>query len=154
MAIARSLAGAVVVKALGVSHKTEHNAVRLNLRGSTAVEAAATELLTLGDSLLVERFTEDVLVELIVGVHRDPSLGLLLTVGSGGVFVELVGDTATLLLPTTEAEVRDAVSSLRCAALLAAIVVANRQRWMRRHARFWLSPNSQRRIARPWRNWT
>ena len=118
VAIARSLAGAVVVKALGVSHKTEHNAVRLNLRGSTAVEAAATELLTLGDSLLVERFTEDVLVELIVGVHRDPSLGLLLTVGSGGVFVELVGDTATLLLPTSEAEVRDAVSSLRCAVLL------------------------------------
>ena len=118
VAIARSLAGAVVVKALGVSHKTERNAVRLNLRESTAVEAAATELLTLGDSLLVERFTEDVLVELIVGVHRDPSLGLLLTVGSGGVFVELVGDTATLLLPTTEAEVRDAVSSLRCAALL------------------------------------
>ena len=118
VAIARSLAGAVVVKALGVSHKTEHNAVRLNLGGSTAVEAAATELLTLGDSLLVERFTEDVLVELIVGVHRDPSLGLLLTVGSGGVFVELVGDTATLLLPTNEAEVRDAVSSLRCAVLL------------------------------------
>ena len=118
VAIARSLAGAVVVKALGVSHKTERNAVRLNLRGSTAVEAAATELLTLGDSLLVERFTEGVLVELIVGVHRDPSLGLLLTVGSGGVFVELVGDTATLLLPITEAEVRDAVSSLRCAVLL------------------------------------
>ena len=118
VAIARSLAGAVVVKALGVSHKTEHNAVRLNLRDSTAIAAAATELLTLGDSVLVERFTEDVLVELIVGIHRDPSLGLLLTVGSGGVLVELAGDTATLLLPATEVDVRDAVLSLRCAALL------------------------------------
>ena len=118
VAIACSLAGAVVVKALGVAHKTERNAVRLNLHGSAAVEAAATELLTLGESLLVERFAEGVIVELIVGVHRDPSLGLLLTIGSGGVFVELAGDTATLLLPVTEAEVRDALAGLRCAPLL------------------------------------
>ena len=117
-AIARSLAGPVVVKALGVAHKTERNAVRLNLRDRAAIEAAATELATLGDGLLVERFTEGVIVELIVGVHRDPSLGLLLTVGSGGVFVELAGDTAMLLLPVTETDVRDALASLRCAPLL------------------------------------
>ena len=68
--------------------------------------------------LLVERFTPDVVAELIVGLHRDPQLGLLLTVGSGGTFVELAADSATLLLPVSEAEIREALSRLRCAPLL------------------------------------
>ena len=73
-----------------------------------------------GDSggVLVERFTPDVVAELIVGLHRDPQLGLLLTVGSGGTFVELAADSATLLLPVSEAEVRAALSGLRCAPVL------------------------------------
>ena len=69
--------------------------------------------------MLVERFTPDVVAELIVGLHRDPQLGLLLTVGSGGTFVELAADSATLLLPVSEAEVRAALSGLRCAPMLA-----------------------------------
>ena len=68
--------------------------------------------------LLVERFTPDVVAELIVGLHRDPQLGLLLTVGSGGTLVELAADSATLLLPVSEAEIREALSGLRCAPLL------------------------------------
>ena len=68
--------------------------------------------------VLVERFTPDVVAELIVGLHRDPQLGLLLTVGSGGTFVELAADSATLLLPVSEAEVRAALSGLRCAPVL------------------------------------
>ena len=74
-----------------------------------------------GDSVsrvLVERFTPDVVAELIVGLHRDPQLGLLLTVGSGGTFVELAADSATLLLPVSEAEVRAALSGLRCVPVL------------------------------------
>ena len=65
--------------------------------------------------LLVERFLTDTVVELIVGLHRDPQFGLVLTLGSGGVLVELVADTVTLLLPVTESEVRDAISTLKCA---------------------------------------
>ena len=71
-----------------------------------------------GSRVLVERFTPDVVAELIVGLHRDPQLGLLLTVGSGGTFVELAADSATLLLPVSEAEVRVALSGLRCAPVL------------------------------------
>ena len=71
-----------------------------------------------GSRVLVERFTPDVVAELIVGLHRDPQLGLLLTVGSGGTFVELAADSATLLLPVSEAEVRAALSGLRCAPVL------------------------------------
>ena len=116
---ARSLGGAVALKALGLAHKTEHRALRLGLSQAAEIHTAAEELLTLSDSLLIERFTDRIVAELIVGLHRDPELGLMLTLGSGGVLVELLGDSITLLLPVTEAEVRDALAELRCAPLLA-----------------------------------
>ena len=116
---ARSLGGAVALKALGLAHKTEHRALRLGLSQAAEIRAAAEELLTLSKRLLVERNTDRIVAELIVGLHRDPELGLMLTLGSGGVLVELLGDSITLLLPATEAEVRDALAELRCAPLLA-----------------------------------
>ena len=118
VAIAASLDGAVVVKALGVAHKTEQGAVRLGLRGAAAVRAAAQDLLPLGAGLLVERQVEDVVCELIVGLKRDAQFGVLLTVGAGGVLVELVRDSVTLLLPTSADAVREALAGLRCAPLL------------------------------------
>ena len=116
--IAASLGGPAAVKALGIAHKTERGGVRLGLREPWAIRDAARELLALGDGVLVERFEPDVVAELIVGLHRDPQLGLLLTVGSGGVFVELAADSVTLLLPVAESEIRAAISELRCAPLL------------------------------------
>ena len=117
-AVAASLGGLVAVKALGIAHKTERGAVRLGLHEPGEIRDAARELLALGDGVLVERFATDIVAELIVGLHRDPQLGLLLTVGSGGTLVELAGDSVTLLLPVAESEVRRAVSELRCAAML------------------------------------
>ena len=117
--IAASLGGPAAVKALGIAHKTERGAVRLGLRAPGEVRDAARELLALGNTVLVERFETDVVAELIVGLHRDPQLGLLMTVGSGGVFVELAGDGVTLPLPVAESEIRGALSRLRCAPVLA-----------------------------------
>ena len=129
VAMAESLGGPVALKALGFAHKTERGAVRLDVCGPREVGAAAEALLGMpGDvrapgvasprRLLVERYEADVLVELIVGLHRDPLLGLMFTVGSGGVFVELAADTVTLLLPVTAREVREALGALRCASVL------------------------------------
>ena len=116
--IAASLGAPVAMKALGIAHKTERGAVRLELSEPGEIRDAARELLKLGNGVLVERFETGVVAELIVGVHRDPRLGLLLTVGSGGVFVELAADSVTLLLPVTESEVRGALSKLRCSPML------------------------------------
>ena len=115
---ADALGGPVAVKALGIAHKTERNAVRLGLREPGEIRDAARKLLSLGSGVLVERFATDIVAELIVGLHRDPQLGLLLTVGSGGTLVELAGDSVTLLLPVAESEVRRALSGLRCAPML------------------------------------
>ena len=118
VAVAESLGCAVAVKALGIAHKTERAAVRLALSEPREIRQATRELLALGDAVLVERFSPDVVVELLVGLTRDPQLGLLLTIGSGGTLVELLRDSVTLLLPASEREVRDALAKLRVAPLL------------------------------------
>ena len=128
IAAAGALGGQVAVKALGIAHKTEHGAVKLNVGGPQGVGDAARELLSLlrrlgapesRDRLLVERYESDLVAELIVGLHRDTTFGLMLTVGSGGTLVELMADSVTLLLPVTRAEVGDALAALKYAPVLA-----------------------------------
>jgi acyl-CoA synthetase (NDP forming) len=60
---------------------------------------------------------EGAVAELLVGVIRDPHFGPTLTVGAGGVMVELLQDARTMLLPVTADEVREALMSLRMAKL-------------------------------------
>ncbi|MFD0664253.1 acetate--CoA ligase family protein [Thermocatellispora tengchongensis] len=57
-------------------------------------------------------------MELLVGVVRDPGWGLTLAVGLGGVWVEVLRDTALRVLPVDAAEVRRALGELRGARLL------------------------------------
>jgi len=108
----------VVLKALGIAHKTEYNAVRLNLGSPDAVGQAAGELLALSDQLYLEAM-KPALAELIVGVTRDPQFGLVLTIGSGGILVELLKDAKTLLMPAGRGEIEAALASLKSAPLLA-----------------------------------
>ncbi len=115
---ATALGFPVAVKALGIAHKSEHGAVRLNLRDAMAVKGAATALLHLGTGLYVERMIEGGVAELIVGVTRDPLFGPVMTVGSGGVLVELLKDSATLLLPATAGEIETALRGLKLFPLL------------------------------------
>ena len=109
----------VVIKAVGLAHKTEAGGVRLGLRDAAAVEAAAQDLLRISDRVLVETMVTGAVAELIVGISRDPVYGLMLTVGAGGVLAELLADTATMLLPATEVEITAALASLKVARLLA-----------------------------------
>ena len=107
----------VVLKALGIAHKTEHDAVRLHLQSADMVEAAAQALLGLSDRLYVEAMKPSQ-VELIVGVTRDPTFGLALTIGSGGILVEVLQDSATLLIPSSKQQIEAALTSLKSAPLL------------------------------------
>ena len=120
VAAAAGMGGPVAVKAVGrgLGHKSEKGAVRLGLEAQDEIGAAARALLALGDALLVERMVEDAVAEVIVGLRRDPQVGLVLLVGSGGELVELVGDRAVLLAPATRAEVESALAGLRVAALV------------------------------------
>ncbi|WP_417208129.1 acetate--CoA ligase family protein, partial [Antarctobacter sp.] len=107
----------VVLKGEGFAHKSEAGAVRLNLVSAEDVRRAAEAMGASG--YLVEEMIVGAVVELLVGVVRDPAHGFVLTLGAGGVWTEILGDTQSLLLPVTAAEVCEALGRLRIAPVLA-----------------------------------
>lgn len=91
----------LVVKSLGLSHKSESGGVRLDILDRDALEAALQELATAA-GCLVEAQHVGPSVELLVAVVRDPVHGMLMTLGAGGVEAELRQDTVHALLPLDE----------------------------------------------------
>ena len=109
----------LVLKALGIAHKTETNAVRLNLQSAEAVARAANELFQLSDRLYLESLIEDVIAELIVGITHDAQFGLVMTIGSGGILVEIMQDSRALVIPATRGQIENLLAELKSAPLLA-----------------------------------
>lgn len=108
----------VVLKLVGTAHKTEHEGVVLNLADEKELGAAATRLFNKSDQLLVESFCDGAIAELLVGIVRESSGLLTLTLGAGGVLTELLHDTRNLLLPVTADEIQGALDELKIASLL------------------------------------
>lgn len=115
---AEALGFPVVLKGLGIAHKTEAGAVRLNLNCREEVLAAAETMAAVASGYLVEKMIESPVAELIVGAMRDPVAGSVLTIGAGGILVELLDDSAILTLPATEEAIREAIDGLKIAKLL------------------------------------
>ncbi|RFO98138.1 CoA-binding protein [Rhodoferax lacus] len=112
---AQRLGFPVVVKAVSdtLAHKTEAGGVQLNLKSAAAVQAAVDAMAHLTDTFLVEQMAREVVAEIIVGITRDAQFGLALTLGAGGIWVELLKDSATLLLPVSNADIRSALQGLK-----------------------------------------
>ena len=117
---AQSLGFPVVVKAVSetLAHKTEAGGVKLNLKTAQEVQAAVTSMAHLSSEFLVEQMATEVVAEIIVGITRDPQFGLALTLGTGGILVELFKDAVTLLLPASKHDILGALQSLKTWPLL------------------------------------
>ncbi|WP_421846565.1 acetate--CoA ligase family protein [Novosphingobium sp.] len=104
----------LVLKAVGadLAHKTEVGGVALGLADREAILAAAEGMAGLSDQFLIEEMVSGAVAELIVGVGRDPQFGVYLTIGAGGIFVELLRQTAQVLLPASPADIAAALASL------------------------------------------
>jgi acetyl-CoA synthetase len=85
----------------------------VNLCDGDAVQTATQKLAPDFDQFLVEEMVQSVVCELIVGINRDPTFGLTLTIGAGGILVELVDDSVSLLLPVQREELHAAIRTLR-----------------------------------------
>ena len=114
---AQSFGYPIVLKALGIAHKTEANAVRLNLQDDTELSAAFDDLQSLSDTLYLESMIQKPVAELIVGLSHDPQFGLVMTIGAGGILVEILKDSVTLLLPATRDEIELGLLGLKTAPL-------------------------------------
>jgi hypothetical protein len=110
---ARALTPPLALKGLGFAHKTESGAVRLGLASLDGQADMAG-----AQGYLAEEMVTGSLAEVLIGLSRDPVYGLTLTIGMGGVTAEVLGDTVTLVLPATDAEILAAVMRLRLWPLL------------------------------------
>jgi acyl-CoA synthetase (NDP forming) len=123
VAAASSLGFPVVLKALGPTllHKTERQAVRLNLESENAVRDAALDFEERFRGELTELLVQAMVtggIEMLVGAVHDPIFGPLIVCGTGGVLVDLLADSAFRLHPVTMEDVEDMIHELRGARLL------------------------------------
>jgi len=109
----------VALKTSADLHKTERGGVRLGIADREELSAVYTDFEErLGAAVLVQQMIPQG-TELILGVVNDPQFGPMLTLGTGGIFVEVLKDVSMLTVPTTPDAVRRVLMRLRGAALLA-----------------------------------
>jgi acetyltransferase len=128
--VATALGLPVALKVLSpdIVHKTDVGGVALGLGSRPAVLEAAQAMLrhvaearpdARIDGFLVQRMAPDPEAhELLLGVVRDAQFGPLVMVGFGGIYVEILNDTAARLAPVDVTEARDMLEELRMAPAL------------------------------------
>lgn len=125
---AASFDGAMALKisSVDIAHKTDVGGVALNLQTPAEVRAAYERMISEVRAAQPDATIEGAVLspmradglDVIVGVVRDQIWGLTLVVGLGGVWVEVLKDSAIRALPTSNAEVREMFKQLKSFPLL------------------------------------
>jgi acetate---CoA ligase (ADP-forming) len=125
---AAGLGGPLAVKIVSadIMHKSDIGGVRLNVPPDESAVREAYLAVTAAAAAAGSGSAADVLIspmrtggtELLVGVVRDSAWGPMLAVAVGGIFVEVLADSALAPLPVTTAQARRMLGTLRGRALL------------------------------------
>ena len=108
---AESIGYPVVVKALSEKflHKSEIGGVVLDVANADGIRTACRKIMAnveerVGFKIETFLICEQIRggIELALGLHRDPEMGLLLMVGSGGLLLELIGDVTFAAPPVSK----------------------------------------------------
>ena len=128
MAAAQAMGFPVAMKVLSadILHKSDVGGVSLGLRDAQEAGSAYDRILAGVGRAAPQARIDGVLVapmvrggvECILGARRDPALGTVVMLGSGGVNVELLGDVALRLAPVDRQQAREMIGELRTAPLL------------------------------------
>jgi acyl-CoA synthetase (NDP forming) len=110
---------AMKVAAAHLAHKSDVGGVRLDVDPpeAPAVYEQLVHVTAGADGVLIGPMRPGG-TELLVGVVRDAAWGKVLSVGLGGVWVEVLGDVAMRLLPVDEEDVLEMLAGLKAAPLL------------------------------------
>ena len=101
-----------------ILHKSEVRGVFTNIDSETKLKKCLKHLSKLGKEFLIEKMIEDKVAEMIIGIKVDEQFGPVIIIGSGGIYTELINDSATLLLPLTKSIVLKAINNLKISKLL------------------------------------
>ncbi len=117
---ARDLRFPLVLKGVSskIHHKTERGLVKTGLGDEAALEGALAEVARLREACELEGYLlqEQVEggVEFLLGVKRDPQFGLVVTIGLGGLDVELLDDVSMRVAPLTLDDANEMMDELKC----------------------------------------
>jgi len=105
---------ALKVCSKSILHKTDVGGVSLNIldRDKLEEEVAIFRSRFPGESLLVESMVP-IGTELIMGLVDDPSFGLSIMVGVGGIFTEVINEISFRLVPISERDANDMLDELK-----------------------------------------
>jgi acetyltransferase len=129
--IAQSIGFPVAMKVLStnISHKSDAGGVRLNINSAQEVRGAYRDLLEQVSAKVPGAVIEGVTIEkmyrsangreLMIGIVRDPVFGPVISFGSGGVGVEIMGDSAISLPPLNRRLALDLINRTRVSRMLA-----------------------------------
>ncbi len=117
----------VVMKAVAANllHKSDVGAVALHLATAEAVRGAYDRIAANARQAGVERLDAMLVcqqisggLELVLGLNRDPEMGLVVMAGSGGVLLELTKDVAFAAPPITPDKARAMIARTHAARLM------------------------------------
>ena len=117
---ARDLRFPLVLKGVSseIHHKTERGLVKTGLGDEAALEGALAEIAGLRETCELEGYLlqEQVEggVEFLLGVKRDPQFGPVVTIGLGGLDVELLDDVSMRVAPLTLDDACEMMDELKC----------------------------------------
>lgn len=117
---------ALKIQSPDIPHKTEAKAIRLGVHGDDAVRSGFKAVMDAARAYKPGARLEGVLVqemvnsgqEVLIGVSGDPTFGPVLTVGVGGIYVEILKDVAFRLPPVAKEEAVEMLRELRTYKLL------------------------------------
>jgi succinyl-CoA synthetase beta subunit len=118
----------VVAKVLSadIAHKSDAGGVVLGIKSRAELEAAASSIFervraghpfAVIDGILVQQM-EDGLAEVILGFRRDPQVGPVVVLGTGGVLTEIYRDVAVSAAPVGLQAARRMIDDVRGLAVL------------------------------------
>ena len=130
LVIAESLGFPIAMKVLStdISHKSDAGGVRLNIDSAQEVRGAYKQLVDSVSKKMPDATISGVTIErmhrspngreLMIGIIRDPVFGPVISFGSGGTAVEVMGDSAISLPPLNHRLSRDLIQRTKAAKLL------------------------------------
>ena len=103
----------LVMKVVGPVHKSDVGGVTLNVRDIETVSKEFDRLMAIKDTYAVEMYPMLDGTEVYIGAIRDAKFGHQVFFGLGGIFIEVLKDVQSSLVPISADEAKDALSKLR-----------------------------------------
>jgi len=107
-----------------ITHKTEKGLIRLDVRDEKEAGAAFEEMMGRmegrGDGVLVQEMVKGPR-ELVAGLTRDPQFGPCVMFGLGGLFTEILKDTAFRVAPLEKRDALDMMKEIKGHKILEAV---------------------------------